>query len=284
MIWRGDCEIPICLPAGSNYLRPMKSLICLFSFVLTTLNLPAGEEVKYQAGDITAHGYLALPKSASAENKVPGVVVVHEWWGHNAYARKRADMLADLGYAALAIDMYGEGKLAEHPKDAGGFAQEATAKLETMKVRFLGGMKFLQQQEAVNDKEIAAIGYCMGGKICLQMAAIKLPDLKGVASFHGALNVDFPAETKSLDAKVLVCHGNDDTFIPKEVVDAFKAKMKELGADFTFEGYDGAIHSFTNPDATELGKKNGIRVGYHKEADEKSWKALQVFLKKCFAA
>lgn len=257
----------------------MKTIAFLLLSALTAL---AGIELEYKAGEITAQGYLALPESASAETPVPGVIVVHEWWGHNDYARKRADMIAELGYAALAIDMYGKGKATTHPKDAGAFAREATAQLPVMKERFLAGMKTLQERPEVDGAQIVSIGYCMGGKISLQMAALQLENLVGAASFHGALNIDFPEETQPLKARLLVCNGADDSFIPPKAIAAFTENTTIRKADLTFLNLPEAVHGFSNPSATELGKKHGLNIAYNKTADQTSWKALEWFLKGLF--
>lgn len=257
----------------------MKTLALLLLTALTTL---AGTEIKYQAGDVTAHGYLALPDDATADTPVPGIIVVHEWWGHNDYARKRANMLAELGYAALAIDMYGEGKATTHPKDAGGFAQEATAQLPIMKERFLAGMKTLQDRPEVNANQIASIGYCMGGKISLQMAALNLDNLLGAASFHGALNIDFPEGNDPLKARLLVCNGANDGFIPPAAISAFMENSAQRKADLTFLNLPDAVHGFTNPGATALGEEHSIPIAYNQKADDTSWKALEWFLKNLF--
>lgn len=258
----------------------MKALTLLLLSALVTL---AGTEIKYQAGEVTAHGYLALPEDASAESPVPGVIVVHEWWGHNDYARKRADMIAELGYAALAIDMYGEGKTTTHPKDAGSFASEATAQLPIMKERFLAGMKTLQERPEVDESKIVSIGYCMGGKISLQMAVLGLESLVGAASFHGALGIDFPKENDPLEARLLVCNGAQDNFIPSEVIASFMENATERQADLTFLNLPGAVHGFTNPGATALGQEHGLNIAYHKKADETSWSALKWFLESLFS-
>ncbi|MEM9081250.1 MAG: dienelactone hydrolase family protein [Verrucomicrobiota bacterium] len=258
----------------------MKTLLTILAL---TLPLFAGEKIEYPAGSVTAHGYLALPEGASAEKPAPGVIVIHEWWGHNDYARSRADQLAALGYAALAIDMYGEGKTTTHPKDAGSFASEATSKLPVMKERFLAGMKTLQDRPEVDPSKIATLGYCMGGMISLQMAALNLDNLLGAASFHGALNIDFPKDVTPLKAALLVCHGEDDSFIPADVISSFKEAAKARNAKLTFESYPGAVHGFTNPGATALGKEHGINIAYHQEADEKSWASLKTFLSETFS-
>lgn len=268
----------------------MKTILTIFALALPLLAETAanttpstnGTEVEYQAGDVTAQGYLALPAAASADNPVPGVIVVHEWWGHNDYARKRADMLANLGYAAFALDMYGKGKSTTHPKDAGSFAKEATGKLDTMKTRFLAGMEVLQKHPAVKNNQIASIGYCMGGKISLQMAALNLDNLVAAASFHGALNIEVPGDTETIQPLILVCHGADDSFISSDTLAEFKNQMTEHNANFTFKSYDGAVHGFTNPAATKLGKEHGLNLAYNKTADEASWDELKKLLKKAF--
>lgn len=241
-----------------------------------------GIEVQYPAGDITAHGYLALPEGASAEQPAPGVIVIHEWWGHNDYARSRADKLAALGYAALAVDMYGEGKSTEHPADAGGFAKEATGRAEIMKTRFLAGLKTLQAHPEVDGEKIASIGYCMGGMISLQMAALEDAPIAGAASFHGALNINFPEGEAPLKAKFLVCNGEKDNFIPASAIETFKENITSRKGDLTFISHPDAVHGFTNPGATALGEKNGINIAYNEAADKESWKALQTFLSDLF--
>lgn len=238
-----------------------------------------GEEIAYQAGDTTLEGYIAW--DASKQGPRPGVIVVHEWWGHNDYARQRARMLAKEGYTALALDMFGDGKQADHPGDAQKLVMEATANAEVAKARFMAAYDLLKKQETVDPSKIAAIGYCFGGGIVLQMARLGT-DLDGVASFHGMLSTDAPAKPGVIKAKVLVLHGADDPFIPKEQVETFKKEMEAAGADYTFIEYPGVMHSFTNPAATELGKKFNLPLVYNEDADEKSWAELQRFLRALF--
>jgi dienelactone hydrolase len=238
-----------------------------------------GEEIVYQAGDTTLEGFIAW--DASKRGPRPGVIVVHEWWGHNEYARQRARMLAQEGYTALALDMYGKDKKADHPADAQKLVMEATANAEVAKARFMAAYDLLKRQETVDPSKIAAIGYCFGGGIVLQMARLGT-DLDGVASFHGMLSTDAPAKPGAMKAKVLVLHGADDPFIPKEQVQAFRKEMEAAGADYTFIEYPGVMHSFTNPAATELGKKFNLPLVYNGEADEKSWAELQRFLRALF--
>jgi dienelactone hydrolase len=224
-------------------------------------------------------GYLAYDESV--KGKRPGVLVVHEWWGLNDYARRRARMLAELGYAALAVDMYGEGKQAMHPDDAKAFSSELMKNFDSAKARFIAGMEFLKQQASVDPTRIAAIGYCMGGGVVLNMARQGV-DLKGVASFHGSLTPVKPAQPGTVKAKILVLNGADDKFIPLEQIEAFKQEMKSAGADFRFISYPGAVHSFTNPGADELAKKYNMPIAYNAQADKKSWDELKKFLTMIF--
>jgi dienelactone hydrolase len=238
-----------------------------------------GKSVDYTSQGVTFKGYLAYDENL--KGKRPGVLVVHEWWGLNDYARKRAQMLAELGYTALAVDMYGDGKTAMHPDDAGKFSSELMKNFDVAKTRFLTAMDFLKQQPTVDPTKIAAIGYCFGGGVVLNMAR-QGADLKGVASFHGSLSAVKPAEPGMVKAKALVLHGADDKFIKPEQIEAFKKEMSEAGVDYTFISYPGAVHSFTSPDADALGKKFGLPLAYNADADKKSWDELKMFLKKIF--
>lgn len=233
-----------------------------------------GEEVTYRADSTDLKGYLAY--DSSIEGKRPGILVVHEWWGHNDYVRKRADMLAELGYTALALDMYGDGKQAEHPDDAGKFAMAVMQNIETGEKRFNAALELLKSQETVNPEHIAAIGYCFGGGVVLHMARIGT-DIDGVVSFHGSLASLHKPEPGTVKAKILVCHGEADAFATQEQVDAFKQELDDAGADYTFITYPDAKHSFTSPEADAKAAEFNIPVGYNKAADEKSWQDMRNF-------
>lgn len=238
-----------------------------------------GKEVSYRSGDTVMKGYLAYDKNITG--KRPGVLVVHEWWGLNDYARKRARMLAGMGYAALAVDMYGEGKQAMHPDDAGKFSSELMKNFDVGKARFTAAMDFLKRQRITDPGKIAAIGYCFGGGVVLNMARQGI-DLKGVASFHGGLAAVKPAEKGAVRARILVLHGEDDKFTTAAQIEAFKKEMKEAGVDLKFMSYPGAMHCFTNPDADTYAKKFNLPLGYNAEADKKSWEELGKFLEEIF--
>jgi len=237
------------------------------------------EEVSYEADGVTMKGFLAW--DGAKEGPRPGVLVVHEWWGHNAYARRRAIMLAELGYTALAVDMYGDGKTAEHPADAMKFAGEVNANLDAAKVRFEAAKKLLAERAETDPAKLAAVGYCFGGGIVLGMARMG-EDLKGVVSVHGTLAAKTPAEKGAVKAEILVLTGAADTFVPADQVSAFEAEMKAAEAKFEVVSYEGAMHAFSNPEATELGKKFELPIAYDAKADAASWDAMKAFLTRVF--
>lgn len=238
-----------------------------------------GKEVTYRANGTELKGYIAYDDAV--KGKRPAVLVVHEWWGHNDYARKRADMLAGLGYTALAVDMYGDGKQAQHPDDAGKFAAEVSKNMPMAEARFRAGMDLLRKQKTVDARQFAAIGYCFGGGVVLHMARIG-ENLKGVASFHGSLGSEHPAKHGMVKARIVSFTGEDDPMIGADKVAAFKQEMDQAGADYRVVTYPGVKHSFTNPAADELGKKFNLPLAYNAEADKDSWQQTTVFLREVF--
>ncbi|HMK42823.1 MAG TPA: dienelactone hydrolase family protein [Dissulfurispiraceae bacterium] len=239
-----------------------------------------GKEVEYSAGNLKMKGFLAYPDIRKGQR--PGVLVVHEWWGHNEYARGRAKQLAKLGYVALAVDMYGDGKQAAHPDDAKKFASEATKNFDVATERFNAALDYLKAQPQTDPSRIAAIGYCFGGGVVLNMAR-QGADLRGVASFHGALAPAKPAEKGAVKAKILVLTGAADSMVTADQVDAFKKEMTAAGADFSVIAYPGAKHSFTNPAADKYAKQFNLDLAYNRKADMQSWAELKHFLRKIFA-
>jgi len=237
-----------------------------------------GKEISYTDETIEMKGYIS--HDASKDEKRPGILVVHEWWGHNDYSRRRADMLADLGYVALAVDMYGDGKQAAHPDDAGKFAGMVMQNMPEAKTRFMAALDELKKHPNVDSDKIAAIGYCFGGSVVLSMANAGM-DLDAVAAFHSGVALPImPSE--DLKAKVLVCNGADDPFIPEESITAFKSKMNEVNADYKYIAYEGAVHSFTSKEADENAKKFNMPIAYNEEADKASWEELQGLLNSVF--
>jgi dienelactone hydrolase len=250
--------------------------VCCSSLAVAGL---VGKEVSYSTSEVTMKGYYVYNDSIAGPR--PTVLLVHEWWGLTDNVRRRADMLANMGYAALAVDMYGDGKVAEHPDDAGKFASAVAQNLPTMTARFNAALSLVKKSKFVDTTRIAAIGYCFGGGVVLAMAREGL-DLRGVATFHGSIATEHPAVKGVLKAKVLVCNGADDKFVSADAIKALKKEMKAAGADFKFVNYPGAVHGFTNPAATELGKKFNMAIAYNAKADARSWEELRRFLVKAF--
>ncbi len=237
-------------------------------------------EISYKDGDTVMKGYIAIDDSI--EDKRPGVLVIHEWWGHNAYARKRARMLAELGYTAMAVDMYGDGKTADHPEDAGKFSSAVGGNLPLARARFDAAVARLKQEPTVETENIAALGYCFGGGILLNMARMGT-DIDGVVSFHGSVATKSPAKKGEIKTRIRVFNGADDPFVKPEQIEAFKKEMDAAGADYKLVNYPGALHSFTNPEADTLGKKFKLPLAYNAEADKDSWEQTQTFLQEIFA-
>ena len=232
--------------------------------------------IEYNDGNVALEGYLAWDDAI--EGKRPAVLVVHEWWGLNDYARKRADMLAELGYVAFALDMYGKGKVTKHPQEAGAWAGEIRKNVAAWQRRAQLGLDVLRKQEHVDGARVAAIGYCFGGATVMQIA-YSGAGVTGVVSFHGSLPPATNEQLKNIRAKILVCHGADDSFVPAERIEAFCKALDEAKADWQMISYGGARHSFTNPDADKAGL-DGLR--YNKEADARSWGHMKMFLKEIF--
>ena len=235
------------------------------------------EAVEYRDGDTQLKGYLYYDDAVTG--KRPGVIVVHEWWGLNDYAKHRAEMLAGLGYVAFALDMYGDDKVTTHAKDAQGWMMQITENTDAWRRRALAGLGVLKANPHVDPQHLAAVGYCFGGTTVMQMAYAGA-DLDGVVSFHGSLPSPGPGEGKQIKASILVAHGDADSFVPPERVAAFKSALEEAKADWEFVTYGGAVHGFTNPGAASYGIDN---IRYDERADKRSWATMQDFLKEVFS-
>ncbi len=247
----------------------------------STTKLPAmikEEAVTYNADTVTMNGFVAYDSANTA--KKPVVLIVHEWWGLNEYTKSRARQLAELGYLAMAIDMYGNGKQAENPEIAGRMATAFYSNPSMARTRFDAALAYVKSLPAADSTQIAAIGYCFGGTQVLNMAKLGSP-LKGVVSFHGGL-AGVPANKNLLTAAVLVCHGEADSFVPAAEVTQFKKEMDSIGADYSFKGYVNATHAFTNPGATETGKKFNMPIEYNAAADSASWNDMKAFFARIF--
>lgn len=234
-----------------------------------------GETIAYRSGEDTLHGYLAFDKSADGPR--PAVLVFPEWWGVNGYIQRRARMLAELGYVALAVDMYGDGRQAADADQAAAMMTAVLNDMDTGTARIRAAFDRVSAQPQVDASRIAAIGYCFGGAMALHAARIGMA-LRGVASFHGALGSFHRPSPGEVQARLLVCHGADDAMVSAADVAAFKQEMGDAGVDLTFIAYPGAKHGFTSPEASDNADKYGLPIGYDAAADSESWREMRVFL------
>lgn len=232
--------------------------------------------IPYTYGESSFEGFQAWDDSVKGQR--PGILVVHEWWGLNDYARSRAEQLAGLGYVAFAVDMYGKGKVTTHPEKASEWAKLATSNVEEWLGRAQEGLKLLQADPNVDSTRIAAIGYCFGGATVMQLVYGGAP-VKGVVSFHGSLPLPANANSISNSAKVLIAHGASDPFLTADHIGQFKAALDNAEIDWQMVLYSGAQHSFTNLSADQYGLKG---AKYHKQADQRSWLHMQHFFDELF--
>jgi dienelactone hydrolase len=233
--------------------------------------------VTYNVDGKNFNGYVEY--DSNQQGKRPAVLVVHEWWGLNDYPRSRAKQLAELGYIAMAVDMYGDGKTGDDPKAAQALATPYYKDHTLSKTRLDAAITKLKTFPQTDTSKMAAIGYCYGGFIVLNAAKLGA-DLKGVVSFHGDLS-GVPVNKNLLKAKILVCHGEADQFVNPQVA-GFKKSMDSAGVDYTFKSYPNATHAFTNPAATENGKKFNMPIAYNAAADTASWNDMKAFFAKIF--
>ncbi len=232
----------------------------------------------YTIENITHRSFIAV--DTSFDKKRPIVLIVPEWWGLNNYVKNRAIQLAKLGYVAMAVDLYGEGKIATNVEEAMQYSTPFYQNSVFAKERFDAAIAEIKKLSEADTNEIAAIGYCFGGSMVLNFAKMG-EDLKGVVSFHGGLK-GVPADKELLKAKILVCHGLNDQFVSPAEVTGFKKEMDSIHANYFFKTYEGATHAFTNPDATEWGKKFKLPIAYNAAADSSSWSEMNKFFTTIF--
>jgi dienelactone hydrolase len=259
----------------------VRSMLAVWVLVLVWLTAPARAEVQtksveYTDGDVPLRGYFAWDDVY--DGRRPGVIVVHEWWGLNDYAKRRARMLARLGYVAFAVDMYGKGRVTRHGQEAGAWMKQINSNIEHWQRRALLGLDILRQHEFVDPTRIGAIGYCFGGATVMEMA-YSGAELDGVVSFHGSLPAATAEQADRIKAAILVEHGARDAFVSAEQIERFLAPLDRVGVDWQMVYHSGARHGFTNPDADAYGIDN---VRYHKKADERSWGQMQLFFQELF--
>jgi dienelactone hydrolase len=257
---------------------------CALALLALSLYQPATsaaiktETVTYKVGDKTFKGFLAYDDAS--KGKRPGILVVHEFWGLNDYARKRAEQLAGLGYVAFAVDMYGDGKVTEHPKEASAMAGMVRMNQKEWLARANAGLKILRDNPHVDSKKLAAIGYCFGGSTALALANSGA-NIKAAVSFHGALPIPSGDDVKGIKAKILICHGAADSFIKEDTIQKMRGAYDRAKVDYQMIYYGGAVHSFTVPEADSK-KLDGIR--YDPAADRRSWAAMRALFNEVFDA
>ncbi|MCB1748048.1 MAG: dienelactone hydrolase family protein [Gammaproteobacteria bacterium] len=260
--------------------RAAAALVCALAWAILAGAAQAAvreQTIDYHDGEVALQGTLYADDAHNGPR--PGVLVIHEWWGLNDYARQRARRLAELGYVAFAVDMYGAGKVTEHPKQAGEWAGMVTANVAAWRQRALAALAVLRAQAGVDPARLAAIGYCFGGASVLQLA-YSGADLRGVVSFHGSLPAADAAEVGHIRARILVEHGGADGFVGPERVAAFEQALAGSAVDWRVTVHGGAKHGFTNPDAGDYGLEG---LAYDARADRRSWAAMQDFFGEIFA-
>lgn len=256
----------------------MKTALALSLLLFSSSALAAviGKDVSYKAGDTVMKGFLAYDDAVAG--KRAGVLVVPEWWGANDYPRKRARMLAEAGYVALVVDMYGEGQVTDNPKDAGALAGNVNKNPQLAYARVDAAREFLDRQPNVKKGETAALGYCFGGGVVLNVVRAGMP-LKSAVSYHGVLATDIAVKPGDIKAKLRVFHGEADPIVPPEQVEAFKTEMDNAKADYMFVSYPGVKHTFTNREADSYAAQFGLPLKYDNAADKDSWIRTLEFLK-----
>ncbi|WP_420317368.1 dienelactone hydrolase family protein [Ekhidna sp.] len=245
------------------------------------VEVPKGE-VTYSADTTSLKGYFAV---GEGDQKRPGVLVIHEWWGHNEHSRERADMLAELGYVAFALDMYGDGKNTNHPDNAGKFMMAVVSDMDIAKARFESALEQLKMHPNVDSEQIAVVGYCFGGTMALSMANAGY-DLDAVAAFHAGLGLPImPDSAGVVKAKILVANGAADPMISEQQVEDFKAVMDASAVDYKYVAYEGVVHAFTNKSADEIASQHEMLNGalaYDAAADSASWEEMKILLNEAF--
>ena len=257
----------------------MKLAVCLamvFFIVAGVRGEIVTKSIEYKDGDTILEGYLAWNNATTA--KRPGVLVVHEWTGLNDYAKSRCRQLAELGYVAFAVDMYGKGIRPQTTEEASQQASIYRSDRKLMRRRVTAGLDVLRGNELCDNSRIAAIGYCFGGGTVLELARSGA-DINGVVSFHGNLDTPDPSDAKNIKCKILVCHGADDPFTTFDQIKAFMDEMRAAKVDYQFIIYSGAVHSFTNPNS---GNDPSKGVAYNAEADRRSWQHMKDFFAEIF--
>jgi dienelactone hydrolase len=246
----------------------MLGVVCAIAMVANANAAIKEVPVAYSDGQTSMKGFVVYDDSSQA--KRPGIVMVHEWWGITPHIHNEAKRFAQEGYTVFIADMYGDAKTADNPKDAGALSSSVMKAPSTMESRFKAAQAALAKQASVNPERIGAVGYCFGGAVVLNMARTG-DDLAAVAGFHASLGLNTPAPAPgTVKAKILILNGADDPFVKREQYDTLKKELDAAKADYRVIEYPGAVHAFTNPEATELGKKFNLPLKYDAKADQES--------------
>ena len=256
----------------------MKTKLLLFLLLVGAFTMNAAiktETIEYKQGDTTLEGVLTYDDAVKGSR--PAVLIVHQWKGLTDYEKKRAEMLAKLGYVAFCADIYGKGVRPQTVEEAGATAGKYKKDRQLLRARVNAGLETLRKQKNVDTKHIAAIGYCFGGTTAIELARSGA-DVAGVVSFHGALDSPTPADGKNIKTKVLALHGADDPFVPAADIEAFEKEMRDAKVDWRLIKYGGAVHSFTDWGAD--GSLKGAQ--YNEKADKRSWEDMKEFCKELF--
>jgi dienelactone hydrolase len=256
----------------------MKKLFLILTAAVCPIFLNAKivtQTIDYKQGDTTLEGYVAYDDALSGAR--PGVLIVHQWLGLTDYEKHRAEMLAQLGYVAFCADIYGKDNRPNGVKEAGPLSSKFKADRTLLRARVNAGLDELKQQPNVDQKNIAAIGYCFGGTTVIELARSGA-DINGVVSFHGGLDSPTPADGKNIKCKVLALAGADDPFQKPADLTAFESEMRDNKVDWQIAFYGGAVHAFTqpNPGFVNAGAK------YNEKADKRSWQAMKDFFAEIF--
>jgi dienelactone hydrolase len=257
----------------------MKKLFCVLLMAASAFTSRAAihtETVEYKQGDTALEGFVAYDDAVHGQR--PGILVVHQWMGLTDYEKKRAEMLAQLGYVAFCADIYGKGALPKNTQEAGALAGKYKGDRQLLRARINAGLAALRLQALVEQKRVAAIGYCFGGTTVIELARSGA-DIAGIVCFHGGLDSPTPADGKNIKCKVLVCHGADDRTSSPEDIAAFENEMRTAGVDWQLIKYGGAVHAFTQPNA---GNDNSKGAAYNEKADKRSWEAMTQFFAEIF--
>ncbi len=256
-----------------------KNIILLTIIFITSIQVSAkvvSKPIEYRDGDAVLQGWLFYDDEV--KNPKPGVIVVHEWWGLDDYAKNRAKQIAELGYVAFASDIYGKGVLKTTFEEAAEISGKYRNDINLLRSRINAALTTFKQQPEVDKEKIAAIGYCFGGTTVLELARSGA-ELKGVVSFHGGLQTSNLDDAKNIKTKVLICHGAKDPFVSTGQFNGFVTSMNKAGVDYQLIIYSNAVHGFTNP---HNGTDASSGLAYNESADKRSWEAMEQFFVEIF--